>query len=76
MREEAFKQAEIRKAFDAFQRELINIHSWIEIAESRVRLISSEKDAFECPFCGWVTDELDDDITCHGCGKRFWFEIL
>lgn len=74
--EESFKQTEIRKAFDAFQRELLNIQGWIDIAESRAKFIPSGKDAFECPFCGWVTDELEDDITCYGCGKRFWSESL
>ena len=74
--DESFKKDKLIKASDVFQREILNIQSWIEIAESRAQLIPSGKDVFECWFCGWVTDEFNDDITCFGCGKRFWSETL
>lgn len=74
--DEEFIQKNLKKAIDAFQRELLNIQNWIKIANSRARLIPENKDAFECVFCGWVTDEIHDDITCLGCGKRFWSERL
>jgi hypothetical protein len=74
--DEPFKKDEIKKAFDVFQREILNIQSWVEIAESRARLIPSGKAIFECWFCGWVTDKFNDDITCFGCGKRFWSDKL
>ncbi len=72
--DEPFKKDEIKKTFDVFQREILNIQSCIEIAESRARLIPSGDNIFECPFCGWATDEFNDDITCFGCGKWFWSE--
>ena len=70
--DEEFKKDQLDKAFDAFQRELLNIQGWIIIAESRAKLIPEGKDVFECMHCGWVTDQLKDDITCIGCGKRYW----
>lgn len=73
---EEFKKKDISKAYDAFQRELLNIQTWIEIAESRANLIPFGKDAFECMHCGWVTDKISDDIMCPGCGKRYWSEKL
>ena len=72
--DESFQKNEIKKTFDVFQRELMNIQGWIDIAESRTRLMPERKDIFECPFCGWVTDVWSDDIVCYGCGKRFWSE--
>jgi hypothetical protein len=72
--EESFRMDQLRKAFDAFQRELLNIQCWVDIAESRARIIPQKNDVFECFHCGWVTDILDDDITCPGCGKRYWSE--
>jgi len=74
--EEEFKQDQLKKAFDIFQRELLNIQSWIIIAESRATLMPDNKNTFECPFCGWATDSIEDDISCHGCGKRFWSEKM
>ena len=74
--EESFQKDQIKIAFDAFQREVINIQSWIKIAESRARIIPQENDIFECYCCGWVTDIWSDDITCQGCGKRYWSEKL
>ena len=74
--EECFPQNQLKKAFDVFEREVLNIQSWIEIAESRARVIPKANDVFECPFCGWVTDIWSDDITCKGCGKRFWSERI
>jgi hypothetical protein len=74
--EEDFMKNQFSKAIDAFQRELLNIQSWIEIAESRADLVPKNKDVFECPFCGWVKDSWQDDITCYGCGKRFWSKKL
>jgi len=74
--EEDFMKNQIHNAIDAFQRELLNIQSWIEVAESRAELIPKDKDVFECPFCGWVKDSRQDDISCYGCGKRFWSEKL
>ncbi len=52
--EESFKKDELKKAFDVFQREILNIQNWIEIAESRARLIPTGSAVFECWFCGWV----------------------
>ena len=74
--EESFEKQNLRKSFDAFQRELLNIQTWVEIAESRARIIPMQNDVFECPFCGWVTDIWADDIMCPGCGKRFWSERM
>jgi hypothetical protein len=72
--EEEFEKKDLNKAFDVFQRELLNVQGWVEIAESRARLIPKENDVFECIHCGWVTDIWSDDITCEGCGKRYWSE--
>ena len=74
--EEAFQKDKLNKAFDVFQRELLNIQVWIKIAESRARLIPQGNDVFECLSCGWVTDVWSDDITCEGCGKRYWSDKL
>ena len=74
--EEAFQKDKLKKAFDVFQRELLNIQVWIKIAESRARLIPKGNDVFECSFCGWVTNAWGEDITCEGCGKRYWSEKL
>ena len=74
--EESFQMGQLKKAFDAFQRELLNIQSWIEIAESRARIIPQGNEVFECFHCGWVTDIWSDDITCKGCGKRYWSDRL
>jgi len=63
------------RAVDAFTREIMNVQCWITIAESRARLIPKKRDWFECPFCGWVTDEESSDVMCQGCGKRFWMEM-
>jgi uncharacterized protein with PIN domain len=59
-----------------FQREVLNVQNWAEIAESRVRLMPNQNDIFECLHCGWVTDIWSDDITCQGCGKRYWSERM
>lgn len=74
--EESFTENLLKKAFDVFQGEVTYLQSCIEIAESRAKLIPNRRDIFECPFCGWVTDEWSDDITCEGCGKRFWSQRL
>ena len=74
--DESFQRKDLKKAFDVFEREVLNIQGWIGIAESRARLIPKERDVFECPFCGWVTDVWRDDILCEGCGKRFWTEKM
>ena len=74
--DECFQKDQLKRAFDGFQREVLNIQGWIEIAESRARLMPKRRDVFECFFCGWVTDISSDDIMCHGCGKRFWSEKL
>ena len=74
--EDCFPQNQLKKAFDVFKRKVLNIQSWIEIAESRARIIPMANDVFECPFCGWVTDIWSNDITCRGCGKRFWSKRL
>lgn len=74
--EEVFPKKQLRKAFDVFMRELLNIQGWIEIAESRARLMPDQADVFECDFCGWVTDIWTDDILCEGCGKRYWSDKL
>jgi len=74
--EEAFQKKQLRKAFDVFRREVLNIQGWIEIAESRARLMPDRADVFECVFCGWVTDTWTDDILCEGCGKRYWSDRL
>jgi hypothetical protein len=74
--EESFEKKKLKKAFDAFQRELMNIQCWVEIGESRARIIPQANDVFECFHCGWVTDIWADDIMCQGCGKRYWSERL
>jgi hypothetical protein len=74
--EESFQMDQLKKAFDVFQRELLNIQSWVEIAESRARIIPQGNDVFECFHCGWVTDIWSDDIMCKGCGKRYWSDRL
>ena len=74
--EESFQMNQLKKAFDVFRRELLNIQCWVEIAESRARIIPQENDVFECFHCGWVTDIWADDIMCPGCGKRYWSERL
>ena len=74
--EEAFQKDKLKKAFDVFQREVLNIQGWIRIAESRLHLIPKGLDVFECSFCGWVTNAWSDDITCQGCGKRYWSDKL
>ena len=74
--DETFTKDKLDKAFDVFQREILNIQNWIEIAESRALLIPSGSAVFECWCCGWVTEKLNDDITCFGCGKRFWSDKL
>ena len=74
--DESFTKDKLVKAFDVFKREILNIQNWIEIAESRARLIPSGNVVFECWSCGWVVEKLNDDITCFGCGKRFWSDKL
>lgn len=74
--ENEFPKDQLNKAIDTIQNELLNIQDWIETAESRADLIPKGKDVFECMFCGWVTDTWADDITCSGCGKRFWSDKL
>jgi len=74
--EEAFPKKQLRKGFDLFRREVLNVQGWIKIAESRARLIPEKADVFECVWCGWVTDTWTDDILCEGCGKRYWSEKL
>lgn len=74
--EEHFQMGEFPKAFDAFQREVLNVQTWVEIAESRAQLMPNQNDVFECLHCGWVTDTWSDDIICEGCGKRYWSEKL
>ena len=74
--EESFTKDQLNKAFDVFQREILNIQDWIRIAESRARFIPKKEDVFECLFCGWVTDTWADDIICEGCGKRYWSDKL
>ena len=74
--DESFQMDQLRKAFNAFQHELLNIQCWVEIAESRARIIPQGNDVFECFHCGWVTDIWADDIMCPGCGKRYWSERL
>lgn len=74
--EESFQKDKLKKAFDLFQREVLNIQGWTRIAESRFHLIPKGLDVFECVLCGWVTDVWSDDITCEGCGKRYWSEKL
>jgi len=74
--EEAFPKDQLRKSFDVFRREVMNIQGWIEIAESRARIIPNKADAFECTWCGWATDVWADDILCKGCGKRYWSDRL
>jgi hypothetical protein len=70
--EESFIKDRLKRVFDVFHREVLNIQRWIRIAESRARLIPNRADVFGCPFCGWATNVWMDDITCEGCGKRFW----
>lgn len=67
------KLSEKTKAVDAFRNAVLNVESWILIAQARVRLIPRELDALECMGCGWVTDDASEDITCPGCGNKFWF---
>lgn len=74
--EESFQKDKLKEAFDVFQREVLNIQGWISIAESRLHLIPKGLDVFECSFCGWVTNVWSDDITCEGCGKRYWSDKL
>lgn len=74
--EESFIKDRLKRAFDVFHREVLNIQRWIRIAESRARLIPNRADVFECQFCGWATNVWMDDITCEGCGKRFWSDKL
>jgi len=74
--EESFLENQLKKAYDIFKREILNIQGWIEIAESRARIIPKANDVFECHCCGWVTDTWNDDILCQGCGKRYWSERL
>lgn len=74
--DESFPKDKLPQAFDVFQRELLNIQTWIEIAESRANLIPDGKDVFECLHCGWVTNKMADDIMCSGCGKRYWSEKI
>jgi len=74
--DEQFKKEDLKRAIDAFQRELLNIQSWVEIAESRARIIPQANDLFECMHCGWVTHLWADDIICQGCGKRYWSEKM
>lgn len=74
--EESFTKTELKKAFDVFMLELLEIQTWIKIAESRSLLIPVKADVFECHCCGWVTDKWADDICCEGCGKRFWSRSL
>jgi len=74
--EESFQKDQIKRAVDSFQRELLMIQRWIEIAESRARIMPQHNDIFECHWCGWVTDIWSDDITCQGCGKRYWSERI
>jgi hypothetical protein len=69
--EEPFRINQLPKAFDAFQQEVLNVQSWVEIAESRARLMPKQNDLFECFHCGWVTDIWSEDILCEGCGKRY-----
>ena len=68
---EEFVKDRLCTAVDAFMRETIIMQSWIEVAESRAKLIPADKAAFECPFCGWVTDSEDDDSTCLAAGNGF-----
>lgn len=74
--EQLFQKNQLREAFDVFQREIMNIQAWIRIAESRARFIHKKIDMCEYPFCRWVTDSWKDDISCGGCGKRFWSEKM
>jgi len=74
--DESFRKQDLGKAVDAFQCALLDIQSWVEIAESRARIIPQGNAVFECFHCGWVTDIWADDIVCEGCGKRFWSERL
>ena len=74
--DESFIKAVLKKAFDVFMLELLEIQTWINIAESRARLIPIKADVFECNCCGWVTHKWADDIFCDGCGKRYWSRSL
>ena len=74
--EESFPKEHLRKAVDVFQHEILDVQTWIEIAESRARIIPQANDVFECFHCGWVTDIQADDITCPGCGKRYWSDKM
>ena len=72
--EELFRADELPKAVDAFQQAVLNVQTWADIAESRARVMPNQNDVFECFHCGWVTDIWSDEITCEGCGKRYWSE--
>jgi len=72
--EESFRMDDLPKAVDAFQRAVLTVQTWVEIAESRARVVPNQNDVFECFHCGWVTDIWSDEITCEGCGKRYWSE--
>jgi len=74
--EESFSKNKLDQAYDAFQREVLNIQTWIEVAESRAKLMPEGKAVFECMNCGWVTNQERDDIVCPGCGRRYWSEKL
>jgi len=54
--EEYFQVHELPKAFDVFQREVLNVQTWVDIAGSRARLIPMQNVVFECFHCGCVTD--------------------
>ncbi|MFO7881177.1 MAG: hypothetical protein R6U52_01400 [Kosmotogaceae bacterium] len=70
--EEEYQKDKLNNCFSAFQRELLNIQIWIAVAESRAKLLPTNSETFECPFCGWATNTTSHDISCIGCGKRFW----
>jgi hypothetical protein len=74
--EELFRADELPKAVDAFQQQVLNVQTWVEIAESRARVMWNQNDVFECFHCGWVTDIWSDEITCEGCGKRYRAERM
>jgi hypothetical protein len=74
--EESFRINELPKAFDAFQQSVLTVQTWAEIAESRARVMPNQNDVFECFHCGWATDIWSDEITCEGCGKRYWSERM
>jgi len=74
--EELFRADELPKAVDAFQQQVLSAQTWVEIAESRARVMWNQNDVFECFHCGWVTDIWSDEILCEGCGKRYWSERM